>query len=373
MREALRTTDTVARFGGDEFAVLMPDVSGTLDAEAVALKLRRALEQPFEVGGVALDAAASIGIACFPQHGEDVEGLLQRADVAMYVAKDAHSGAELYTAEQDVHSLDRLALAPQLRRALDRGELAMHYQPQVDLHTGQVAGVEALVRWQHPERGLLFPDAFVPLAEHTGLVRPLTRAALRLALEQCGRWRRDGLDLVVSVNVSTRDLLDQELPLELDRLLARAGVPATALGIEITESMLMVDPRRAEQVLERLSGMGVHVAIDDFGTGYSSLAYLKRLPIDHIKIDKSFVLTMTADRNDATIVASTIDLGRNLGLRTVAEGVEDELALSELSRLGCDVAQGYHLSRPMEAGDLERWARRWNERAPGTAVVPGAR
>ncbi len=371
--EALRTTDTVARFGGDEFAVLLPDVSGTLDAEAVALKLARALEQPFEVGGVALDAAASIGIACFPQHGEDVEGLLQRADVAMYVAKNARSGAELYTAEQDVHSLDRLALAPQLRRALDRGELVMHYQPQVDLHTGRVAGAEALVRWQHPERGLLFPDAFVPLAEHTGLVRPLTRAALRLALEQCGQWRRDGLDLVVSVNVSTRDLLDQELPLELDRLLERAGVPATALGIEITESMLMVDPRRAEQVLERLSGMGVHVAIDDFGTGYSSLAYLKRLPIDHIKIDKSFVLTMTADRNDATIVASTIDLGRNLGLRTVAEGVEDELALSELSRLGCDVAQGYHLSRPMEAGDLERWARRWNERAPGTAVVPGAR
>ncbi len=371
--QALRATDTVARFGGDEFAVLLPDVGGPIDAEAVALKLVRALEQPVDVSGIALDASASIGIACFPQHGEDVDALLQRADVAMYVAKDAHSGAELYAAEHDVHSLDRLALAPQLRQALDRGELILHYQPQVDLHTGVVAGAEALVRWQHPERGLLFPDAFVPLAEHTGLVRALTRAALRLALEQCGRWRREGLDLLVSVNVSTRDLLDQELPHEVDRLLQRAGVPPTALGIEITESMLMVDPRRAERVLERLSAMGVRVAIDDFGTGYSSLAYLKRLPIDHIKIDKSFVLGMAGDRSDRTIVASTIHLGQSLGLRTVAEGVEDERAMDELVAMGCDVAQGYHLSRPVTAVELARWTRRWNERAPGTAAVPGAR
>jgi diguanylate cyclase (GGDEF)-like protein len=373
LEDALRATDTVARLGGDEFAVLLPDIHGTLDAEAVALKLLGALERPFEVGGITLDVGASIGIACSPSHGEDVDTLLQRADVAMYVAKSRRTGSELYAAEQDVHSVDRLALASQLRQGLDRDELVLHYQPQVDIRTGEVVGAEALVRWKHPERGLLYPDAFVPLAEHTGLIRPLTREALRLALEQCGRWRRVGLDLVVSVNVSTRDLLDQELPIEIDRLLRRADVDPTALGIEITESMLMVDPRRAAEVLERLSGMGVRLAIDDFGTGYSSLAYLKRLPIDHIKIDKSFVLGMIADRSDATIVASTIDLGRNLGLRTVAEGVEDEHAFNELARMGCDLAQGYHLSRPMPPAELERWMERWAARAPGTTSVPGAR
>jgi EAL domain-containing protein (putative c-di-GMP-specific phosphodiesterase class I) len=244
-----------------------------------------------------------------------------------------------------------------LHRALDGDELVLHYQPKADLPAGRVRSVEALVRWEHPERGLLFPDEFIPLAQHTGLIRPLTMRVLQLALTQCRAWRDEGLELSVAVNLAMRNLLDAQLPDEVMRLLASLKLPAEALELEITESTIMADPGRAAAVLDRLSALGVRLAIDDFGTGYSSLGYLKRLPVDEIKIDKSFVLNMSGDENDAAIVRSTIDLGRNLGLEVVAEGVETEEVWDRLSDLGCDVAQGYYLSRPKSPQELTDWMR----------------
>ena len=354
----LRDSDTVGRMGGDEFAVLLPEVNGPEDATNVAHKLLEALGRPFSVGGVTLDVGASIGIACFPEHGDDVDTLIQRGDVAMYMAKSAHSQVESYSSEQDPYSKDRLALVAQLREALAGDEFLMHYQPQVDLSTGRLSGVEALVRWNHPTRGLLYPDTFIPLAELTGLIPRVTVEALRLAIEQGAEWRRRGLDMSVAVNVSSRDLHDRELPARVAALLGEHRLPPDRLVIEITESMLMVDPERAREILEELSNTGIGIAVDDFGTGYSSLAYLKRLPIDKIKIDRSFVMGMTADESDRHIVASTVDLGRNLGLHTVAEGVEDRDTYERLARMGCRQAQGYHLSRPITAAELEDWAGR---------------
>ena len=354
----LRDSDTVGRMGGDEFAVLLPDVNGSEDATNVAHKLLEALGRPFTVGGVTLDVHASIGIACYPEHGADVDTLIQRGDVAMYMAKSAHTQVESYSSEQDPYSKDRLALVAQLREALSEDQFVMHYQPQVDLTTGRLAGVEALVRWEHPTRGLLYPDTFIPLAELTGLIPRITVEALRLAIAQGAAWRQRGLDMVVSVNVSSRDLHDRDLPSRVAALLAEHGLPADRLMIEITESMLMVDPERAREILEELSTTGIKIAVDDFGTGYSSLAYLKRLPIDKIKIDRSFVMGMTHDESDRHIVASTVDLGRNLGLHTVAEGVEDRETYERLARMGCQQAQGYHLSRPMAAEAVEDWAQR---------------
>ena len=357
LEAAVRDGDTVARFGGDEFAVLLPRLSSVGEAEDVARRVLEALEAPFDINGVLLDVGVSIGIVCSPDHGRDVDTLLQHGDVAMYIAKAGKLGRALYEPERDRHSVERLSLAGELRQALHRDELVLHFQPQVELATGAVRGVEALVRWHHPERGLLHPDAFVPLAEHTGLIRPLTFQTLRLATAQCAAWRREGLDLCVAVNASTRDILDHSVVAEVQGLLREHDVPAGVLELEITESTLMTDPRRAQAVLERLSELGVRLAVDDFGTGYSSLAYLKRLPIDHIKIDRSFVTTMATDRNDATIVASTIDLGHNLGLTAIAEGVEDQRTYDELVNLGCDLAQGYLLSRPVPAPELAAWVR----------------
>ena len=353
----LRESDTVARMGGDEFAVLLPEV-GPEAATVVAHKLLDALAEPFDAGDVTLDVDASIGIACYPQHGDDVDTLIQRGDVAMYMAKSAHTQVESYSSEQDPYSKDRLALVAQLRVALDERQFVMHYQPQVDLSTGCLSGVEALVRWQHPTRGVLYPDTFIPLAELTGLIPRITEEALRLAIAQGSEWRRRGLDVVVAVNVSSRDLHDRDLPSRVAALLREYDLPADRLSLEITESMLMVDPERAREILAELSATGVGIAVDDFGTGYSSLAYLKRLPIDKIKIDRSFVMAMAEDESDRHIVASTVDLGRNLGLDTVAEGVEDRSAYEELARMGCRQAQGYHLSRPLPAEGLEEWAAR---------------
>ena len=355
LSESLRDSDTVARLGGDEFGVLLPKVVDAEAAVSVARKLRTTLEEPFTIHGLALQMEASIGIALYPDHGDDVQSLLQRADVAMYVAKEHPAGCEVYTRERDGYSPDRLTLLTELRRAIDGGELVLHYQPKADLRTGEIQGVEALVRWQHPERGMIPPDEFIPPAQKTGVIGPLTMFVLDEALRQCRTWSLQGLELCVAVNLSTRNLLDLHLPEAVGELLARWEVPARLLELEITESTIMLDPVRATTTLERLSEIGLKLSIDDFGTGYSSLAYLKRLPVDELKIDKSFILGMDESENDEVIVRSTIDLGRNLGLRVVAEGVESPQAWSRLAQLGCDIAQGYFLSRPVPAEQLTQW------------------
>jgi diguanylate cyclase (GGDEF)-like protein len=351
----LRASDTVARLGGDEFGVLLPKVRGSAEALQVADKLRQALHQPLSLQGVTLDVAASIGLVLYPEHVKDVATQLQRADVAMYLAKTDHAGCQLYTAERDEYSPSRLALAAELRRAIDRKELILHYQPKAALSDGKIVGVEALVRWQHPDRGQLFPDEFVPLAERTGLIGELTLTVLEQALTQLRAWQRSGLELNIAVNLSARDLLDLELPATIERMLKTNKVQANQLGLEITESVILSDPLRAHAVLKQLSAMGIQLAIDDYGSGYSSLGYLKRLPVNEIKIDRSFVMNMEQDENDAVIVRSTIELGRNLGLTVIAEGVENESVWTQLKALNCDLAQGYYLTRPIPASQLSTW------------------
>jgi diguanylate cyclase (GGDEF)-like protein len=355
LRTGLREVDTVARLGGDEFAVLLPKIASAEGAIVVARKLQAALEEPFTLDDLTLDVEASIGLALYPDHGNDPDELLQRADIAMYAAKDTHAEFVLFDAKLDQHSPRRLALLGELRRAIEDGQLVLHYQPIVDTHTDKVLSVEALVRWQHPERGLLPPADFIPLAERTGLITPLTHYVLKAALRQCRQWRQAGHELTVAVNVSARRLLDLGFPDEVAGLLATWEVPARLLVVEITESTIMSDPAHALEVLGRLDRMGVQVAIDDFGTGYSSLAHLKSLPVHELKVDRSFVMHMTSNASDAVIVRSTVDLGRNLGLRVVAEGVEDALTWRELDALGCNAIQGYYVSRPIPADDLTSW------------------
>jgi len=288
----------------------------------------------------------------FPEHGDDVDTLLQRADVAMYLAKEAHAGTALYDSDQDVNDADRLALAAELRRAIEDGQLVLHFQPKAALESGVVVGVEALVRWEHPERGLVPPNDFIPVAERTGLIKPLSRYVLRAALKQCSEWNEQGRDLHVAVNLTIPDLLDLELPDYIAGLLTERGVRADQLQLEITESTILADPFRVREVLTRFNEMGIALAIDDFGTGYSSLAYLKRLPVQTIKIDRSFVMDMCEDESDATIVRSTVDLARNLGLDVVAEGVESQEIWDALRAQGCSLAQGYFISRPLPAHEL---------------------
>jgi diguanylate cyclase (GGDEF)-like protein len=353
LRRLLRGTDTVARLGGDEFAILAPGQHDEQSAVVVAERVRRGLDEPFVVSGLTLEVEASVGIALFPDHGEDVETIMRHADVAMYVSKEAHV-PKVYSPDHDHYSPDRLALVGELRRALEAEELILHYQPQLAL-TGELKSVEALVRWQHPARGLLFPDRFLPLAEHTGLIRPLTRYILDAGLRQLRAWHDAGRDIGLAVNLSARDLLDLNLPEEVLELLNKWSVDPTRLELEITENILLTDPARAGLVLERLGALGVTVAVDDFGSGYSSLNYLRRLPVDVLKIDKSFVMNMGANEHDAVIVRSTIELGHNLGLRVVAEGVESRDVWDRLGALGCDTAQGFYLSRPIAAAALDDW------------------
>ena len=374
LRDRLRASETVARLGGDEFGILLP-TGATEDATELAARIHAALEEAFVLGELPLEIAASVGIAAYPEHGADVDTLLQHADVAMYVAKESHARTAVYDAEQDTNDAARLALAGELRRAIEDGELVVYYQPKADLASGRIVGSEALVRWQHPERGLVPPNEFIPVAERTGLIKPLTRYVLAAALAQCAAWNDDGHDLHVSVNLTIPDLLDLDLPDRIALLLAETGARSEQLELEITESTILADPFRVRDVLNRLNEMGVRLAIDDFGTGYSSLAYLKRLPVQTIKIDRSFVMAMDESPSDATIVRSTIDLGRNLGLDVVAEGVETQGAWDALRGQGCTLAQGYFVSRPVPAEELEALLR---ERAvivgsePTAAAAAGA-
>jgi len=355
-REVLRETDTLARLGGDEFAVVLPSISGLEDAITVSTKITEGLERPFCIAGLLLDVRTSIGIACFPEDGGDVGVLLRHADVALYKAKHSKTAWEAYSPEEDEHTRERLALAAQLRRGIASGELELHYQPKFALPTGEVRDVEALVRWRHPELGLLPPDEFIPLAEQTGLIRPLTEHVLNEALGQARAWCEAGLELRVSVNLSTRNLVDRGLTTMLRELLDKWGLGASALQLEITESALIDEGRRATTALNELSSLGIRLAIDDFGTGYSSLTYLKRLPVSEIKIDKSFVSNMLASREDAVIVRSTIELARDLGLDTTAEGVEQESTCRQLTAWGCHFAQGFFLGRPVSASEVMKRA-----------------
>ena len=355
LRGALRASDTVARLSADEFAALLPgaDLSG---ATLAAVKLLDAIQQPMLLEGHNVELSAGIGIALFPEHGEDADSLLRHADVAMETAKRDGDGYMLYSAAQDREDIPgRLTLVGELRRAIEQRELVLYYQPKIDVRRGRISGVEALVRWRHPERGLVPPDQFIPLAEQTGLIKSLSRWVLDEALRQCHIWDEAGLTLAVNVNLSMWNLHDPRLPEIVAELLAAWQVPAERLWLEITESAVMANPARAMQVLERLRALGVRIAIDDFGTGYSSLGHLKRLPVDELKVDKSFVMDMAADSSDAAIVRSTIDLAHNLGLEVVAEGVEDRTTMDLLTSLHCDGAQGYYLSRPLPAEDLTRW------------------
>ncbi|MFN2617401.1 MAG: putative bifunctional diguanylate cyclase/phosphodiesterase [Thermoleophilaceae bacterium] len=370
LRAVLRDADTIARLGGDEFALLMPDMP---DREAVRKAVGRVLqafEEPFVVGGIALQVQGSVGIALFPEHGKRADAILHAADMAMYVAKAAQSGYEFHSPKEAHNSPDRLALLAELRRGIEDGQLILHYQPKAELSSRRVMGVEALVRWQHPSRGLLPPDEFVSLAEQTGLIRPLTQFVLETALRQCRAWRDDGLELDVAINLSVHNLMDLRFADDLARLIAESKLPPSALQLEITESMIMSEPRRAMSMLSKLKSMGLSLAVDDFGTGYSSLAYLKELPVGVIKIDRSFVIPMLESENDAAIVRSTIDLGRNLGLQVVAEGVESEEAWRTLASYGCDIAQGFHLSRPLAPADLTGWLSSYSELGP--SPVPTA-
>jgi diguanylate cyclase (GGDEF)-like protein len=355
LRVAVRDSDLLARLGGDEFAVLLPTIASVDQAVAAAERIRTALEQPFSLREIVVHVGASVGIAVAPEHGTTAEDLLQRSDVAMYLAKESSSHHAIYEQSADPYSARRLAMVSELRRAMNERELEVHYQPKATIASGAVAGVEALVRWNHPERGMIQPDDFIPIAEQTGLINRLTVYVLDAALRQCAAWRADGIDLAVAVNLSVRNIADADLPETVAGLLSDHRVLPSRLVLELTESTLMADPARAKDVLVRLNRMGVGISIDDFGTGYSSLTYLSELPVTELKIDRSFVKNMATSDGDAFIVRAAIDLGRNLGLRVVAEGVEDESVWRALAELGCDVAQGYYLSRPVPAAELVNW------------------
>jgi diguanylate cyclase (GGDEF)-like protein/PAS domain S-box-containing protein len=352
---ALRTSDTVARLGGDEFGVLLPEIRNRQDVLHAVERMKTAIEEPVALQGLSLSLEASIGIAMYPGDGEDVETLLRCADGAMYYAKDEKSGWAFYDASRIRHGTPRVTLMGELRRALEERELVLYYQPKAVLADGEVHAVEALLRWQHRERGLVPPDEFIPIAQQTGLIKPLTLYVVDAALEQCRAWLHEGLRLAIAVNLSARNLVDAGFPNQVAGLLERWEIEPSLLEFELTESAMLSDPGRTRLILEQLSDMGIRLSIDDFGTGYSSLAYLKRLPVNEIKVDRSFVMNMDEDEDDATIVRSTIDLGRNLGLDVVAEGVENEQVWDRLRTLGCTAAQGYYLSRPVPAADLAAW------------------
>jgi diguanylate cyclase len=355
---AVRAGDLLARLGGDEFAALLPDRAA---AAAAARRIAATLEETFGVEEMELELGASIGTAVHPDDGADAETLLRRADVAMYQAKASGSGHAFYARERDGHTRDRLRMLGELRAAVHEGALTLHYQPKVALPDGELAGVEALVRWSHPARGLVPPAEFIPLAERTGLIRPLTAFVLDEALRQRAAWARDGLELTVAVNVSATNLLEPGWAQTVEDRLIGHAVPPAALVLEITEDVLMSDPERALEAVGALARQGVRIAVDDFGTGYSSLAYLKRLPAGELKIDRAFVRDLATDAADAAIVQATVDLARRLGLDVVAEGVEDAETLRRLAGHGAAYAQGFHIGRPMAPDELTRWiaARAW--------------
>jgi len=355
MREVLHQSSTVARLGGDEFAILLPAIEGKKEPANIATAIIHAIDQPFVLEEQAFHVGASIGVALFPEHGADTSTLMRHADIAMYVTKNNNGDYTFYDSSLDQHSRDRLALTTELRHAIDHDELRLHYQPKIDFKTGNVTEVEALVRWEHPRFGLMTPDHFISLSEHTGLIRPLTLWVIREALNTCHQWHAMGQKLKVAVNLSTHNLHDPQLTKHIQQACKECGVDTSYLVLEITESAVMSDPISAMKILGELSDMGINLSIDDFGTGYSSLSYLKQLPMDEIKIDKSFVMDMINDKDDYIIVRATIDLAHNMGRKVIAEGVESPEIWDALDRMGCDMAQGNYISIPRSADDFALW------------------
>lgn len=352
--KTLREIDTVARLGGDEFAILLPNTE-IEQARTTGKKILAALGEVFSIDELNLYVNASIGIADYPDHGTDVATLLQRADVAMYVAKRNKSGVAVYDKKDDEYSVGRLSLMSDLRQAIEKDALALHYQPKFDMYTGTVIGAEALLRWDHPSYGAIPPDQIVVLSEQTGLIDSLSYWVLAKAIAQCSQWRSQGLDFSIAVNLSVYNLKDTTLVAYIEKQLNQYGLPHDALMLEITESAMMANPLQAVETLSQLDAMGVRLAIDDFGTGFSSLAYLKQLPVNELKIDKSFVMDLANDESDEMIVRSTIELAHNMGLNVVAEGVENSATYRMLQEFGCDMAQGYFLSPPLKVSHLEKW------------------
>ncbi|MGZ4402658.1 MAG: putative bifunctional diguanylate cyclase/phosphodiesterase [Gaiellaceae bacterium] len=345
LQPLLRPTDTLARIGGDEFVILLPTAS-LQAAREIAERARQTLSRAIALPDFVATIDSSIGIVSFPRHGEDAETLMQRADIAMYLAKTERTGDAIYDPLTDPYDPERLSLIADLRDAIAAKAIEVYYQPKFDVRTLQPIGVEALARWNHPERGMIRPDEFIPLAEHTGLIKPLTELVLRQAVRQCRSWEDAGRSLPVAVNLSVANLLDIDLVPTIGRILEEERLAPTQLQLEITESTIMVDPERAQRVLLELAEMGIALSVDDFGTGYSSLAYLRRLPVQELKIDQSFIRHLAADNEDAAVVRATIQLGHSLGLTIVAEGVEDARSLERLTELGCDSLQGFHLCVP---------------------------
>jgi diguanylate cyclase (GGDEF)-like protein len=366
LTSAVRPADTVARLGGDEFAVLLPG-AGPEEAVATGRRLVERVCEPIELEGLLVHVGASMGVAVSPDHGTHLEELLQRADVAMYLAKDAGGGVEVYDVSRDRHSAARLTLVGELRRALAEGQLELHYQPKAEMADGRVIGVEALVRWAHPVRGLLPPDEFVPEAERSGLMPALTSLVVDAAVRQVRAWSDQGLRLRMAVNISASDLADEQFPVVVAEALDRHGVSASFLQLEVTEGSLLLDPARTAPALQRLGELGVTLSLDDFGTGWSSLSHLRRLPLHEVKVDRSFVERMDVDARDLAIVKSVLDLAEGLGMRVVAEGVETEQTWDRLRELGCHAAQGWYLAKAMPADRLTPWLQ---ERSSGVPLGP---
>jgi diguanylate cyclase (GGDEF)-like protein len=352
LRAALRGDDLLARLGGDEFAVMLPSAEA---ADVAGPRIAAALQERFAIDGIELHVAASVGVAFYPEHGADAETLMQRADVAMYLAKERRTGIETYARERDRHTRERLELIADLRSAVGAGELVLYYQPKIHVRTGEITGAEALLRWPHPVRGLVPPGEFIPLAEQTGVIRPLTEFVLDEAVRQAATWRTDGLELEVAVNVSATCLLDRGWTEVVTTALERHGLPAHELILEITENVIMGDPERSLAAVQALVHAGVRVSIDDFGTGYSSLGYLKRLPVAELKVDRTFVRDVATEPADAAIVEAIVALAQRLGIAVVAEGVEGPDALECLATFGADAVQGFHFSRPLPPDRFTAW------------------
>jgi len=371
LQRIVKQSDVIARHSSSMFALLLPG-AGTANVNPIVERMLESFNEPVSVGGSAIDVTAWIGEACYPEHGTTARTLLQRADTAIFEAKKSAQHYALYNPQLDPYKPERLSMMGELRLGLDRGEFRLYYQPKIDIATEKITAAEALIRWIHPVRGFMPPDDFIPLAEQTGNIQKLTSWALDTAIAQVADWKSKGIDIKVAISLSGRDLNNRKLPDEVQQRLTQHGASASQLILEITESAVMEDPKQSMEVLSALNTMGATLSIDDYGTGYSSMSYLKSLPVQEIKIDKSFVLKLSSNKGDEILVRSTIDLGHNLGLKVTAEGVEDRAALDILKSYGCETGQGYHISKPIPAGDFEKFfmTSRWSPVPQAAPTTP---